>query len=608
MGEQLGMRIIKLHIKNLRSVRDSTEFKVTSLFALVGENNTGKSNLLRAIEVLVSAGSARLSRSDFYDPSNPIIIKAAFGDLSPRDKQRWRPYLIGDSLSLEKQIVLSVDERTGKDKLEAEFHGYQAEPTNWFLSIEKILLKYGDRPKWADIVQEVGLPQYFLEDGKATKASFTKALTKYLLENEVEYDAPDASATQALGLQSNVVAALPQVYLLPAITDYSDEIDRRSSTSTFRRLMAALSERMLQLDPRFIELQTAVATIRALLNPPTDASPAKRIESLATVESKVAALLKKVMPSVESVSLSVEVEEIKELFAAGVSLSVNDGIVTDVLAKGHGLQRCVVFTLLQTLILNERNQLVEPVEPPQETDSILLLVEEPELYIHPQLSKLFFDVLALFATTDQVIYTTHSPVFVDAYEAERVAIVSKPDVNTGTTLKSCDLSAFDGLDDKKIFQGFTRMNAAMNELFFAKRVMLVEGPEDVIAIVATLKSLGLINQRPEELEWTIVACGGKPAIPFFQRVLNAFSIPYRVIHDLDIEANMHPDAIANHQTVNDSISAVSRGSQILSYPIKLETSLGLTKHFKDQYSAHAFFSNPEVITPEVRDLITQAFQ
>ena len=602
------MRLSQLRVRNLRSIRDSTEFPVTPLFALVGENNTGKSNILRAIEVLVSAGSARLSRADFNDSTAPIDIKGVFSDLTPRDRARWKPYLIGDRLTLEKQIVLSVDDRTGKDKLEAEFHGYQAEPKDWFLSLSKIQAKIGDRPKWADVAREAGLPDYFLEDGKATKASYGKAIARFLGENDVEYDAPDISSTQALGLQSNVVAALPRVYLLPAITDYSDEIDRRSSTSTFRRLMAALSERLLQLDPRFVELQTAVATIRSLLNPSTGAVPAPRIESLAAVERKVTELLQRVMPSVQGVSLAVEVEEVKELFAAGVSLSVNDGITTDVLAKGHGLQRCVVFTLLQTLILNERNQLVAAAQPvAQDTDSIMLLVEEPELYIHPQLSKLFFDVLASFAVTDQVIYTTHSPVFVDAYEAERVVIVAKPNVGAGTTLRPCDRSAFEGLDDRRLFQGFTRLNASMNELFFAKNVMLVEGPEDVIAVVAVLKALGRILSRPEEIEWSVIACGGKEAIPFFQRVLNAFSIPYRVIHDLDIKPGLHPDAEAMHRKRNEAIASLSRGSLIFSYPVKLEASLGLAEHFADQYSAHVFFSEPARITPEVREIVAQAF-
>lgn len=602
------MRLTKLRVKNLRSVRDSGEFPVKPLFAVVGENNTGKSNILRAVDVLLSAGAGKLSREDFNDGSMPIIIKGVFGDLSPSEKKRWRPYLVGDALSLEKHISLMVDDRTGKEKLEAEFHGYRAEPTLWCLSLQKIQEKFGDRPKWTDIAKENKLPDYFLEDAKSTKAIYSKALAKYLLENDVEFDAPDLSSAKALGLQSNVVASLPRVYLLSAITDYSDEIDRRSSSSTFRRLMAALSERILEKDPRFAELQRALATIRGLLNPTPGHEAPPRIESLAAVETKITDLLRRVMPSVTGVSLAVEIEEVKDLFSAGVSLSVNDGVDTDVLAKGHGLQRCIVFTLLQTLILNERNQLIAVGDGALlAPDPIILLVEEPELYIHPQLSKLFFDVMASFADTDQVIYTTHSPLFIDAYEAERVAIVSKPDPATGTLIRSCDAAAFQGLDNRKLFQGFTKLNPSMNELFFAKRVLLVEGPEDAIAIAATLKALGRITIRPEELEWSVIVCGGKASIPFFQRILNAFAIPYAVLHDTDIIAGMPVNDKTTHEKQNTAIASLAGGNRIHRYPVKLEHSLGLQTHFSDQYAAHILFADPARITQEVKDIVVAVF-
>lgn len=602
------MRLAKLQVKNLRSVRDSGEFAITALFGIVGENNTGKSNLLRAVDVLLSAGAGKLARGDFNDGNAPIVIKGVFGDLSLSERKRWRPYLVGDTLSLEKHISLAVDDRTGKEKLEAEFHGYRAEPTHWYLSIPKIQEKQGDRPKWADIATENKLPDYFYEDGKSNKTVYSKALARYLAENEVAFDQPDLSATQALGLQSNVVASLPRVYLLAAITDYSDEIDKRSSSSTFRRLMAALSERILEKDARFVELQNALVTIRRLLNPTQKEEAPPRIESLAQVETKITELLRRVMPSVTAVSLSVEVEEVTDLFATGVSLSVNDGVETDVLAKGHGLQRCIVFTLLQTLILNERNQLVAGSGEGQlSQDPIILLVEEPELYIHPQLSKLFFDVMASFATTDQVIYTTHSPLFVDAYEAERVAIVSKPDVNTGSVIRSCDATAFDGLDDKKLFQGFTKLNPSLNELFFAKRVLLVEGMADAIAVTATLRTLKRITTRPEELEWSVIACGGKASIPFFQRVLNAFAVPYAVLHDTDIIAGMPESDKVTHEKQNSAIAALARGNKIHRYPITLEQSLGLTNHFSDQYAAHVFFSDPAKITEEIKNLVAAIF-
>lgn len=602
------MRISRLAVQNLRSIADSGEFDVHPIFGMVGENNSGKSNLLRAVDVLVSAGAGRLARDDFKDPSAPIVIKGTFDSLTESEKRRWKSYLVEGRLILEKHVVIATDERTGKDKVSAEFHGYRAEPTATHLSLKKIAEQYGDRPRWIEIVKSAGLPDYFLADGKCTKADFTKGLERYLAENEVEYDPPDLSATQALGLQSNVVASLPSVYLLPAITDYSDEIDRRSSTSTFRRLMGDLSERILQRDPRFVELQRALETIRGLLNRVDASDVPQRIVSLGVVENKIAELLRRVMPSVKGVSLAVEVQNLADLFSAGVSLAVDDGVKTDVLAKGHGLQRCIVFTLLHTLILNERNQLVSDGTPVPIERPIILLIEEPELYIHPQLGKLFFDVMRQFSKTDQVIYSTHSPLFVDAYESEQVALVSKPTVEEGTKVRTCDRTAFDGLTERKVFQGLAKLNPAINELFFARRVLLVEGPEDLIAVTAVLQKLGRVTQRVEEIEWSVIPCGGKQSIPFFQRVLNAFGIPYSVLHDSDIEDGMADDKRNTTIKENETIKTLAGDRPVHVYPIKLERSLGRAEHFRDQYDAHCYFLEPSNISSEVERIVGEVFR
>lgn len=602
------MRLSLLSVRNLRSITDSQEFGVPPLLAFVGENNAGKSNLLRAVEVLVSAGAGGLTAEDFKDRSVRIVIKGTFDNLSQEERKRWKSYLVDGKLILEKQAELSVDEKTGKDKVAGEYHGYRAEPTEWYLSIPKITAKYGDRPKWLEIVNEIHLPAYFIRDGKCTKADYTKALEQYLTENDVDYDTPDLSSTQALGLQSNVVASLPSVYLLSAITDYSNEIDKRSSTTTFRRLMGDLADRILKLDPRYSELQSALDTVRKLLNSVDQSGSIPRMESLSIVESRIAELLKKLMPSVQQIGLSVEVQDTAALFTAGVTLDVDDGVRTDVLAKGNGLQRCVVFTLLQALILNQRSQLMshETVLAP-ESRSIILLIEEPELYIHPQLGKLFYDVMREFSTTDQIIYSTHSPLFVDAYEYQQVAIVSKPTVLIGTKVKVCNTRAFDQLSERKIFKGLAQLNPSINEMFFARRVLLVEGQQDMIAVTSVLKYEGRIRQRIEELDWTGIVCGGKQSIPFFQMVLNAFDIPYAVLHDSDMEEGMPEDKKNAAVQQNSTIKKLAGSRHVHTYPVKLEKSLELKTHFGDQYDAHCFFQNPDSITDEVKNIINGIF-
>ena len=129
-----------------------------------------------------------------------------------------------------------------------------------------------------------------------------------------------------------------------------------------------------------------------------------------------------------------------------------------------------------------------------------------------------------FSTTDQVIYSTHSPLFVDAYASEQVALVSKPSAAEGTKVRTCDKTAFDGLTERKVFKGLAMLNPAINELFFARHVLLVEGPEDLVAVTSALQKAGRIRQRVEEIDWSVIPCGGKQSIPFFQRVLNAFGI------------------------------------------------------------------------------------
>ena len=560
--------------------------------------------MLNALDVFLSAGVGGVDKECFYDIIQPIVIKVVFTRMTETERKRWRPYLVNNELILEKHITLEPGDDSSREKITSEFHGYQAEPKSWYLSLKKIAEKKNPRPKWSNIVTESNLPNYFLKNGKCNKSIYLKALDRYLLENEVEYDDPDLSSTQALGLKSNVIASLPAFYLLKAVSDYSAETDKRSSSTSFRRLMADLSERIILKDDRFKELNEAIITINALLGGESS-HEIKRLESLKVFEAKFTELLRKLMPSVKGTTLSVETETFSTIFSRGVGIRIDDGIATDVLAKGHGLQRCIIFTLLQALILNQRNQLIPQEDTKSDKRTIILGVEEPELYIHPQLSKLFNDVLQEFSELDQVIFSTHSPLFIDAASSKSIAIVSKRNYEQGTEIKVCDTTAFDDLSDMKIYKGYTRFNPEINEMFFAKKVILVEGPEDRIALTYHFQHEGKIQKRMEELDLTVIVAGGKQSIPFFQRVLNAFDIPYIVIHDLDIKTGMDPNSEAIEKKRNKDINDLIKGNDIITFPVSLEESLGSSDHLKNQYEAYQSFLKPENYTDDVKSIFNQ---
>src|SRR5690606_25919059 len=90
--------------------------------------------------------------------------------------------------------------------------------------------------------------------------------------------------------------------------------------------------------------------------------------------------------------------------------------------------------------------------------SIILAIEEPELYIHPHCQRLIFGVLKAFAGVseggesagrDQVLYTTHSPAFVEIGHYERIAVVRKPNQETGTVVQQCPAGVLGSIEERK---------------------------------------------------------------------------------------------------------------------------------------------------------------
>jgi len=72
------------------------------------------------------------------------------------------------------------------------------------------------------------------------------------------------------------------------------------------------------------------------------------------------------------------------------------------------------------------------------------------------------------------------------------------------------------------------INPDRSEIFFAKKVILVEGQTDKIVLSYLAKNLGIFNY-----DYSIVECGSKSSIPQFIRLLNAFHIPYVAVYDKD---------------------------------------------------------------------------
>ena len=160
---------------------------------------------------------------------------------------------------------------------------------------------------------------------------------------------------------------------------------------------------------------------------------------------------------------------------------------------------------------------------------LLLLIEEPELYLRPQAQRYLYRLLREFALAgNQVIYSTHSPAFLNVARLDELVFVERLP-RTGTrALQPKPMSADED------FRVMTEFDAARSELFLARAVVLVEGLTEKLVLPFVFAALGHDVDR-EAI--SIVECGGKPNLPLFARICRATGIPFLVMHDSDRKAS-----------------------------------------------------------------------
>ena len=177
----------------------------------------------------------------------------------------------------------------------------------------------------------------------------------------------------------------------------------------------------------------------------------------------------------------------------------------------------------------------------------VLLIEEPELYLSPHTQRHLFRLLRELARHgNQILYSTHAPVFLSVDRLEELALVRHHD-NRGTTLLQPE-----PLEEAEAFRVLSEFDSNRAELFLARAVLLVEGRTEKLTFPLVFEALGV---EPDKEGVIVLECGGKGNIPLFARVCNACGVPYVVVHDRDAPKDERP--VESELVVNRQILAIA---------------------------------------------------
>ena len=522
------MKMCQVHIKHFKSLED-VHLNCGSLISLIGENNSGKSNVIEALDLFFNPSIRKVTEESFYEKetSQPIEITIAFKDLNEWEAKYFSPWLCEHRLKVKRVI------QWGDPPEIRNIAIVRVPEPEW---LRKDTVSKAKIEEWWDKKEELivaGLRFYeYLGTEKPTVNGWREAISRFLEEHGKDIPWIEEERENPKGYAGVLKGGLPEFILVPAVRDVLEEV-KVGKTNPFGRLVNTLLRRISS--EHRSEIMKAVEQVRRLIN---RAEGRERIPEIREIEERLKRML---CPFVEcDIEIEFPFPDLESMFSS-VRIYVDDGLRTSVETKGHGLQRSIIFAILRAYAdLIRGGETVEE----EKDKSVIFAIEEPELYLHPQAQRTMMQVLRTISEgKDQVIYSTHSSLFVDIAYFDEMCLMRREQIeghwkSTVTQLSMdamiCDLKTRfpqTSPTPQSMRDRYSHVySATRSEGFFARKVVLVEGPTEEYAIPVYSQALGYDMDRAGV---SVISSGGKGQIDRLLRIFNEFRIPCYIIFDGD---------------------------------------------------------------------------
>lgn len=166
--------------------------------------------------------------------------------------------------------------------------------------------------------------------------------------------------------------------------------------------------------------------------------------------------------------------------------------------------------------------------------NVIILVDEPELHLHPQLQKKLFNYIS--NSENQFIYTTHSSILISIKDWKNIIrIYDNKCSNLDEILDDDKKHLEDMVNYYQYATAFLREN---NDLFFSKKVIIVEWPIDKYCIPILIEKFWKWI-KVDDL--TIIQANGKDNIKSYALICRVFGVSAMSIYDKDNDGTPKPE-------------------------------------------------------------------
>ena len=390
------MKVRTISIWNFRSIEKMENIVLSNFTVFIGENNVGKSNILDALYIIYDKIKSRSHTTKiihaktrrYYNRFYMDTQKRLFYDWE-RDHQLNNETIENNETKFQIQFELTLFEKSNLEKI--IINRFRSIPSEIYIMADPDNSKYRNKYR-IKYNKTISNNKFILKGNLGLQLIFTKSQNTILM---FDTNNPDMKYKTWPELLSFIVKHIGFLYI-PTIR----------SSEYLKTVMSNLILVKLSSLERDMKYKKHFQYIKKIQK-----------KTLDDLSKNLTRSISNFLPDVKNIDLSYPID-LTEYNSNIRDIIIDDGIPTSLEMKGLGTQNIIIISIMQHIAEEQTS-----------TKNLVLLVEEPESHLHyDALRKLNIVLRKIPSQNNQVITSTHSPVFIDRSDLKNNILVKKNSV------------------------------------------------------------------------------------------------------------------------------------------------------------------------------------